>query len=76
MAKTPGVMPISHRLNAMLALPLCDLCEHFQRGVLHVEDSAGVHRDDLRLRFPDQRLNLVCDLCRISKENWTFRPQQ
>jgi hypothetical protein len=55
-------------LNAMLALPLRELCEHFHRGELHVDDSASVDGDDLRLRFPDQRLNLVCDLCRISKE--------
>lgn len=31
------------QLNAMLPLPLRDLCEHFQRGVPHVEDSASVH---------------------------------
>lgn|SRR5450432_1349929 len=43
----------------MLALPLRELCEHFHRGVLHVEDSSSFDGDDLRLRFPDERLNLV-----------------
>ena len=76
MAKTLGSHANQPQLNAMLALPLRDLCEDFHRGVLHVEDSASVDGDDLRLRFPDQRLNLVCDLCRIRKENWTFRPEQ
>ena len=32
--------------------------------------------NNLWLCFPDQWLNLVCDLRRISKENWTFRPER
>jgi len=44
--------------------------------VYSIEDSASVHGDDFGLRFPDQRLNLVCDLWRVNKEDWTFRPQQ
>src|SRR5271165_6029619 len=71
-----GIHTNQPQLNAILTLPLRKLCEYFERGVLHVEDSASVHRDDFRLRFLDQRLNLVCELCRIGKENWTFRPQQ
>ena len=60
----------------MLTLILYNLCEHFQSGVLHVENSARVHRDDFRPRFSDQRLNLVCNLCCIREENRTLRPQQ
>src|ERR1700733_837256 len=36
------------QFNAMLALPLGELREHFQRGVLHVQDSASFDGNDLR----------------------------
>jgi hypothetical protein len=67
MAKTRGVMPISHN-STPCWLCLLARCVNIFIAVLDC--------DNLRLCLPDQRLNLVCDLRCICKENWTFRPEQ